>query len=147
MKEDLKNAFAPLISGAGAHLVDVEIRSQGKKRFVEVFVDTEKGITADELAKISRLLGDAIEKGDLVQDAYTLVVSSPGLDRPVRHPWQFRRHMGRSVLVRWTEDNTEQAFTGEISNVTDEQVVLREGETERAIPHEAIVHAVIQITL
>ncbi|MDT8325537.1 MAG: hypothetical protein RRA94_15595, partial [Bacteroidota bacterium] len=136
MKVDLKNAFSPLVTEAGAHLVDVEVRRQGKKRLIEVFVDTERGITADELAGISRLLGDAIEKGDLVQDAYTLIVSSPGLDRPIRHPWQFRRHTGRIARVRWKEKGTEVEHSGEITDATDEQVLLRDGDGFRAVPHD-----------
>jgi ribosome maturation factor RimP len=147
MKVDLKNAFLPLVTEAGAHLVDVEVRSQGKKRLVEVFVDTESGISADELATISRLLGDAIEKGDLVQDAYTLIVSSPGLERPIRHPWQFRRHAGRIARVRWSSQGKEIEHSGEIADVTDEQVLLRDGDGFRAIPHEDIVRAVIEATL
>ncbi len=147
MKVDLKSTFSSLVSDAGAHLVDVEVRNRGKKRFVEVFVDTETGITADELASISRLLGEAVEKGDLVRDAYTLVVSSPGLERPIRHPWQFRRHAGRNVCVRWTAEGEELEHTGEIMEVTDEQVILRDGDGFRAIAHETIVHAMIEITL
>ena len=147
MKEALKNAFLPLVEGAGAHLVDVAVRLHGKRRFVDVFVDTEAGITADELSNISRLLGDAIEKEDLVQDAYTLVVSSPGLDRPLLHPWQFRRHAGRPLQVRWTENGVVKEHTGEIVDATDEQLTLRDGDGFRVIPHADIEHAMIEITL
>ncbi|MCB2204229.1 ribosome maturation factor RimP [bacterium] len=147
MKAELRNAFSPLISDAGAHLVDVEVRQKGKKRLVEVFVDTDKGITADELAQISRSLADAVEKGDLVQDAYTLIVSSPGLERPLEHPWQFRRHTGRNVRVRWKDGDAESEFCGEVAEVTDEQLLLRDGEGFRTIPHEDILHAVVEITL
>lgn len=147
MYETLKNMTEHLLEGSEIHLVDLSVSPRGKKQLLEVFVDTEQGITADELAIFSRSLEEEIEKRSAFTAPYTLMVSSPGLERPLRFPWQFRRHAGRRVTVAYRKVDEQMVHTGEIVDVDDGQLIVRDGEALRAIPHENIERAVIQATL
>jgi len=147
MHETLKNIIESLLEGSEIHLVDLSVSPRGKKQMLEVFVDTEAGITADELAVFSRGLEEEIEKRSDFNLPYTLEVSSPGLERPVRFPWQYRRHTGRQVNVAYRKADEQMVHTGEIVEVDDDQLIVRDGEGLRAIPHENIERAVIQATL
>lgn len=147
MFETLKNTIERLLEGSEIHLVDLAVSPRGKMQLLEVFVDTEQGITADELAIFSRMLEEEIEKHSVFTAPYTLTVSSPGLERPLRYPWQYRRHTGRRVKVAYRKAGEQMVHTGEIVEVDDNQLIVRDGDALRAIPHKNIERAVIQATL
>ncbi len=114
---------------------------------LEVYADTENGITADTLAALSRSIGEAIDENGWITESYHLVVSSPGLDRPVRHPWQFQRHLGRTVTLSIIEGDEKQNITGKILDAEEEQLVISLGEGAKAIPYDRIENALIQAML
>ena len=147
MIERLRTEIHALVRAEGAHLIELESRTQGRKLHLDIYVDTEEGITADELAKLSRVLGEQLDERDLIEESYTLVLSSPGLDRPLRFPGQYRRHTGRTIQVSFRSGEEERKLEGTISEVTDEQIIVTEGEGLRAIPFDDIGHAKIIASL
>lgn len=89
----------PLLADAAAELVEVEVRGSRGRRLVRITVDREGGIDVDTLASLSVDIGAALDDADLVDGRYTLEVSSPGADRPLRDLRDFRRNVGRQVEV------------------------------------------------
>lgn len=85
----------------GQFLVELKISSGNKK--ISVAVDTEEGILIDECAKLSRLLGDYIEEEELIEGAYNLEVSSPGLDQPLLRIEQYKKNIGRDLRLLLNE--------------------------------------------
>lgn len=147
MIEGLRTEIEALVSAEGAHLIELESRTQGRKLHLDIYVDTEEGITADELAKLSRKLGEQLDERNVIEDSYTLVVSSPGLDRPLRFPWQYHRHAGRTIQVSFRSGGDVQRLEGTITEVSEDQIIVSEGEGMRAIPYEDIERAQIIATL
>ena len=91
---------APLASG-GLDVEDVEISTAGRRRVVRVLVDKDGGVTLDDLAVASTLVGDRLEASDVLGDQpYTLEVTSPGIDRPLTAPRHWRRNVDRLVSVQ-----------------------------------------------
>lgn len=123
--------------------MELAFRPQGRRRVLEVFVDTEEGITADLLAELSRTIGEAIEENGWITDAYQLVVSSPGLDRPLRFPWQYRRHLGRTVRLSLREADATREVEGRILEATDEQILISDGDGALPVPHDRVLQASI----
>lgn len=82
-------------------LVEVKLSAGNTKIFV--FVDTEEGILIDECGRLSRLIGDYIEEQELIEHAYTLEVSSPGLDQPLLRIEQYRKNLGRDLRLLLSE--------------------------------------------
>lgn len=145
--ESLQSHIEALVEAAGAHLVEFSLRPLARRQILEVFVDTEEGITADLLAELSRSIGTAVEETGSLTGVYQLVVSSPGLDRPLRYPWQYRRHIGRTVrLILQGTDETRQ-IEGRILDASDEQLVVSQGAGGLPVPFEHVEKATIVAVL
>ena len=81
-------------------IYDVTFKKLGKKKVLEVFIDSPSGVTVDDCEKVSRGLSDYLDEVDLIPDAYTLEVSSPGIERVLKRQVDYERHIGK--LVKWT---------------------------------------------
>src|SRR5215510_3788619 len=102
----------PLARAAGLELVDVQYRPEGGRLILRLLLDRfadrpvevpAAGVTLDELARISRELGDVLDAHDVVPGRYHLECSSPGLNRPLVRPEHFARAVGQRVWVRTHE--------------------------------------------
>ncbi|MCZ7555591.1 MAG: ribosome maturation factor RimP [Bacteroidia bacterium] len=140
-EQQIFELLQPLVLENGAKLVDITVRGQRNRTVVEVFADTDQGIAADQLADISRAVDAFMEAEQWFDGAYTLNVSSPGLERPIRFPWQFGRHKNRHVALLRAIAGGQQPLEGEIHDVDEEQLILRVGNGFVAIPHDEIMEA------
>ncbi len=91
----------PILEDFGYVLWDVSYDKQGDERFLRVYIDKEGGITIDDCVEVSRKLSDALDADDLIEDAYTLEVSSPGLGRKLVKDREFDRSIGRDVDIKF----------------------------------------------
>jgi len=80
-------------------LADMELLRMGRGWALRLFIDKTGGITLDDCASVSRQFGDQLEVEDLIPFRYTLEVSSPGLDRPLKKDQDFLRHIGNQIQV------------------------------------------------
>jgi ribosome maturation factor RimP len=92
---------------------------------VEVFVDTDEGTTTGLCAEISRDLSSALDQANIVQGRYDLVVSSPGIDRPLRFARQYPRNVGRTLVVKFRKDDRVEKVEGELIEVRPDGFVLQ----------------------
>jgi len=106
---------------AGTDLFIVEVRLHGNR--LQVFIDGDSGVSIDACADISRHLGRAIEEENLIDHAYTLEVSSPGLDMPLKLNRQFVKNTGRTLAVKM-QDGTRRE--GRLVQVKEEGILLEE---------------------
>jgi ribosome maturation factor RimP len=106
------------VQSAGLELEDVEMRTVGRRLVVRVLVDSDHGVTLDEVAVASRAVSDALDTSDVLGDEpYTLEVSSPGVDRPLTLPRHWLRNVGRLVAVTVTDGRET---TGRLVAVSDD---------------------------
>lgn len=100
----LVSVLAPVVAAAGAELEDVSVKAAGKRSLVRVIVDSagDDDLDLDAVAAVSRAVDEALEALDEKQlpGAYTLEVSTPGVDRPLTQERHWRRAVGRLVDVR-----------------------------------------------
>jgi ribosome maturation factor RimP len=99
LAQDLNSLIVSLILEP-LFLVDTELSGDGKGKILRVVVDTDAGVTVQQLAQLNRELGRSLEEGELIAGRYRLEVCSPGLDRALRHPRVLAKALGRKVLVR-----------------------------------------------
>ncbi|HEY7409265.1 MAG TPA: ribosome maturation factor RimP [Vicinamibacteria bacterium] len=85
--------------GRGYELVDVEVKNAPGGRLVRLFVDKTGGIGLDDLQGVSEEVSAILDVEDPIEGAYTLEVSSPGLDRPLKTESDYRRAVGRLVKL------------------------------------------------
>lgn len=143
----IQNALTDPLSAIGLDLEAVEVSSAGKRSVVRVAVDKDGGVTMDDVTEATRLVGDVLDSDldALVgRQAYTLEVTSRGVDRPLTLPRHWRRNADR--LVKVTLD--EEVVTGRIGASDDELaggVVLDVDGAERRIPYDEVRKALVQI--
>jgi ribosome maturation factor RimP len=98
--ERIVGLLAPAVAAMGMDLEDVRITSAGRRRLLRVVVDTDGGVSLDDIALVSRELSDTLDRAAAMgETSYTLEVSSPGVDRPLTEPKHWRRAAGRLVTV------------------------------------------------
>jgi ribosome maturation factor RimP len=93
-------AAEPVLSSLGLQLVDVEIVGSGKARTLRLSVDRDGGVDLDALAEANGPVSDALDAIDALSGPYTLELSSPGVERPLRRPSDFARFLGTTVSVK-----------------------------------------------
>lgn len=127
----------------GAHLIDFVQRGDRGRQVFEVYIDTEQGITSELCAEISREIAADLDAAKLVTREYRLEVSSPGIERPFKFPWQFRKHLGRVIQLKVRNARGMEQLSGKFVGMDDQAVRL---ETAHAgdplvIPMDTIVEA------
>ena len=138
----------PILESLHLELVDIEFKRSGKELILCLFIDKEGGVNVDDCADVSRELSLVIDIEDFIPGDYTLEVSSPGLDRPLKNMLDYDRFAGRLVKVKTYEPflddagNRRKTFLGQLVGLTDGLVVLKltEGSTA-SIPLERIAKA------
>jgi ribosome maturation factor RimP len=90
----------PLVEAAGLELVDVALERDANRRVLRVTIDREGGVDLDTIAEMSELISRRLDLEGFSPGPYALEVSSPGIERPLRRPDQFRRAVGRRVRVK-----------------------------------------------
>ena len=116
---------APLIREKGAFIVDVSLRGEKGGRVLELFIDADNDVTTDLCAEISRELSHTLDLDGLIAGRYYLVVSSPGVDRPLKYPRQYAKHIGKKLTVKRKLEGKLLVSEGELMGVADEHIELR----------------------
>lgn len=80
-------------------VVEVRIGRQGPKRVLNILIDADGGVNIDGCAKVSRAVSDEVEAKNLIEEAYILEVSSPGVDYPLNSRRQYQKNIGRNLSV------------------------------------------------
>jgi len=143
-----------MLSSLGMELVDLEYTRQGRAMVLRLFIDKEGGITLDDCAVVSRELSEVLDVEDIIPDHYTLEVSSPGLDRPLKKVADYEKYKGRLVKIRTFEPlpddagNKRKTFLGELKGLENGIVLmkLKEGQ-DAAIPFEKVAKANLDFEL
>lgn len=127
MADDIKDEVRELIEKPllqeGAELVDVVVSRYKGQTTLRLFVYSRNGTTVGECARLSRIVGDVIDGAKRFAAGYTLEVSSPGLDRPLRSARDFRYRIGETVKVVFV-DQARKKVTGRIVAATSDDVEL-----------------------
>ncbi len=135
-------AFAEeLLPSIGLELFDIQFRREGHGWVLRLVVDREEGVSLDDCSVVSREISDYLDVEDMIEQSYHLEVSSPGLERPLRHRDDFKRFRGKKVRVKLRQAlGGQRVFVGVISRVGDDadiELILEKGDTLR-FPYEAV---------
>jgi len=122
MSDELQDEVAPVVEALGLELVDLELRPG----LLRVVVDREGGVDLDTVSDATRELSGLLDRHDPMSGSrYTLEVSSPGLERPLKTPAQFARAVGEQVMVRTQPDSgLERRVRGALTAADEEAAVV-----------------------
>ena len=144
LNDQLEALSRPIVEAMGGFLVEAVLRGDGAGKVVEIFADTDAGITADECAGLSRTIAERLDAAGIVKGRYHLVVSSPGVGRPLKYFRQYPRNVGRRVEVLFRENGAEARCNGTLVEAEGGTIGVRTGEGEgevRRIPAGDIIAA------
>ncbi len=133
-------------------LVGLELTGGGGARVLRFLADSDTGITVDQLAGLNRAIGNLLDEEDLVPFSYRLEVFSPGLDRPLTHERQLKRHVGMRVRVCYKETAQDEeaprwiTLTGRLQSLDESQLCLATDKGEVLIERNEIkdIHCELQ---
>jgi ribosome maturation factor RimP len=143
----------PLVRAEGFELVDVEYLREPGGWILRLYIDKperpplarEGGVGLEECARVSHAVETALDVEDVVASAYSLEVSSPGVNRPLRKPEHFQRVLGKRVKVKTygpLGTPGRKSFTGTLEGVADDGVTVHvEGGSAFHIPFRDIAKA------
>jgi len=121
IEEQVKNLVEEKISDRPElFLVDVKMHANGN---LIVLVDGDQGIGIQDCAAISRHVGFHLEENNLIEQAYNLEVSSPGVDFPLKSVRQYQKNAGRNLLVKLSDGSNKE---GKLLAADEENIVLEE---------------------
>ncbi len=138
----------PILESMALELVDIEFGRVGPDAVLRLFIDKEGGVMLDDCAELSRELSMILDIEDVIACNYTLEVSSPGLDRPLKKPADYDRFAGRLIKIRtyqpFLDDsgNKRKTFLGKLDGLVDGivKMTLTEGQSA-SIPIERVAKA------
>jgi ribosome maturation factor RimP len=129
----------------GVEIFDIELLGKGKL-LLRVFIDKEGGVTLDDCERFSKGLGAVLDVEDLFPGPYTLEVSSPGLNRPLKGIKDFEKNIGKLIRIVTVEKIENQSFfMGRIMKVDSDFIYLLVNKCEICIPFEKISKARLEV--
>ncbi len=124
----LHEVISPILWTLGLELIDVVCVGRGPRSVVRVLVDKPGGVTITDCEQAHKALGPALDVADPFPHAYTLEISSPGLDRPFQRTQDYQRAIGKQVNLKLRQPLEGQwRITGELKQVDEALVVLEIG--------------------
>jgi ribosome maturation factor RimP len=146
-----------VVASYGLEVFDVQFRREAPGMVLRIRIDrpgskgtADDSVTVDECARVSRDLSAIFDVDDVIPTAYTLEISSPGLDRPLTRAEDYQRFAGRRAkLVMREKIDGQGYFKGRLGGIEDGpvKVVLIEGEDKRThrVPLEVITRANLEV--
>lgn len=139
----LEPAVRDAVARAGFELEGLEVARAGRRQLVRVTIDAENGVGLDDITTVSRAVSAVLDEHDhMLAGAYTLEVTSPGVDRPLTQPRHWRRNRLRLVRVRGT-DGAE--VVGRVGACDDENVTLLVDGALRRLRYADVERAVVEL--
>ena len=153
--ERVRDAATRVAASYGLDIFEVELRREGGQQVLRVVLDrpgpnrtAEESVSLEDCARVSEELSAILDVEDIVPaDRYTLEVSSPGLDRPLRHPEDYRRFAGRRAKIVLSEPVARQtAFAGRVLGIDGDEVLFEsEGGKQVHLPLRLITRARLDV--
>jgi len=142
----IADVIGPVVAAAGMDLESVRVTAAGRRRLLRVVVDSDRGVSLDDAATVSRELSAALDEMAVMGDfPYTLEVSSPGVDRPLTDRRHWRRAVGRLVKVTVTDPGGSGIVSGRIVSADADGMTLDVEGARRRFPYAVLGAGAIQV--
>ncbi len=142
LSTQLESIFEPILADLGYELLLVEIKGGGEDCLLRVYIDGPNGIGLGDCEAASREMSAAMDVADVIAEAYTLEVSSPGLDRPLTKRVHFEQFTGQTVRIQMRQAvDGRRRFRGVITGLDNDNVCLEVDGAAVALPFELIEKA------
>jgi ribosome maturation factor RimP len=152
--DKVESLALPLITSLGLELVEIEYKPEGRQMVLRIFIDKEGGVLLDDCAAVSKELSALLDVEDVIPGKFSLEVSSPGLNRPLKTRADYDRYTGKLIKIKTfvpTADeagNLRKTFLGKLVGVEGDLILLKLLEGQSAtIPFSAIAKANLEFEM
>ena len=152
--DKVESLALPLITSLGLELVEIEYKPEGRQMVLRIFIDKEGGVLLDDCASVSKELSALLDVEDIIPGKFSLEVSSPGLNRPLKTRADYDRYTGKLIKIKTfvpTADeagNLRKTFLGKLVGVEGDLILLKLLEGQSAtIPFSAIAKANLEFEM
>jgi ribosome maturation factor RimP len=146
-EKNIYGLIEQVVNNKGYFMVDLVLRGEKNNRVIEVYVDSETVVSAENLAEISRQIDKKLEEENMFESGYRLEVSSPGVSRPLKFFKQFPKHINRKFDVSYRESDNIKKFSGTLKSVESNSLVfLKSNREEIKIDFSDIIKAKVIIS-
>ena len=150
MSERIRQLLKPILASLGLSLWDLEFQKHGPQWLLRIYIDRDdSGVTLDDCETVSRDLGTTLDVEDIIPHAYTLEVSSPGLDRALTKPEHFTRFAGSAIKIKtYQQIQGQKVFRGKLIGLAGDVVKVElESGMIMELPASAIAKTTLEVQL
>lgn len=141
-ERQVEELLTPTVESLGCEVWGVEFLNQGKHSKLRLYIDRDGGVTVDDCAQVSRHVSDILDVEEFSNSAYTLEVSSPGMDRILFKESQYESNVGEQIDIRLNFPfDGRKRFVGTLSGVEDSSAVVQIEDEEFLLPLENVQRA------
>lgn len=133
-------------SEIGLFIVDINIRGNDRNRIIEIFVDGEKSVSAEDLALLSKKINNIFDEHNIIESSYRLDVSTPGIDRPLKFLKQYTKHINRNFNLVYVEEGNQQNISAKLESIEGDFLLFTKGKSLIKINFKDILSAKVQIS-
>lgn len=141
-EREIDELLAPVAAQEQCEIWGVEYLAQGRHSKLRIYIDRADGVSVEHCERVSRRASDILDVEETLTGAYTLEVSSPGMDRILFKPAQYAANIGEQVDVRlnYPFEGTKRV-TGTLAGLEDDEVVVQVEDEEYVLPLENVQRA------
>ena len=143
MSDEIINIIEPFLED-GQVLMDVNHDVRGN--FVRIVVDSENILTLDDIAKLTRSIKNASETLSEFPDGIRIEVSTPGLDRSLSEPFQYKKNLNRNLEVVFDENKASTKVTGKIIRVGNKSFELESDNKTLSLSYDQVTSALVKVS-
>lgn len=138
--EDVVREIAePVADALGLELVDVEYIKEGGSWFLRIYIDKPQGINHEDCQSLARKVSDILDGKDPIPYSYTMEVSSPGIERPLKKPCDFVKFKGRKIRAStFAAIDGQKEFAGVLEGLEDEKILINSNGKQFSLPLDAV---------
>ncbi len=141
-KNNIEETVAAALAPQGYELVDLIIQAHGSKKLLQFFADKEGGLTLADCETLTNKIDAILTMENIVDGAYILEVSSPGVRRVLKKPEHFKRFIGERVKIQLKQPlENRGTFTGLIDAADDKAMTLNDGTNKYVFEFDNIKKA------
>jgi ribosome maturation factor RimP len=146
LNENIKQLASKKAEENGFFLIDCVIRGNNANRIIEIYVDGEKNVSADDCAKISYDINSLLEDNPEIGSSYRLDVSSPGVDRPLKFIKQYPKHINRYFEIIYKKGDEEKKMTAKLVRIEEDDLIFLFNKDEVIINFNNIKKAKVLVS-
>jgi ribosome maturation factor RimP len=132
-EKNIHELVEQVVENKGFLLIDLVLRGDQKNRVLEVYIDAEQNVSAENCAEVSREISKRIDQENVFGAGFRLEVSSPGTNRPLKFLGQFPKHTGRKFDISYKDSDLVKKFSGTLKSIEGDKLSFVNNNNEEII--------------